>query len=119
MHMKTNTSKSSLGFMGGGLNFIGGDVREIPINRRSLNDIVEQFGVTASQASDIRARAGNDFGGFDFGSNTGSGIGSAILEDTRLQTLLPSDGAVSNPEFEGLSAQEIAQRLTGGNISNF
>ncbi len=106
-------------FQGGGTGFIGGQINEIPIDRLSLGDIVDRFNVTASQAADIRARAQDDFGNFDFGSNIGLGIGSVVAEDPSIFNNLPNLGQVSSPEFEGLSAQEIAQRLTGGNISNF
>jgi len=98
-------------FFGGGPSFQGGSVTEIPISRLSLGQIIDRFNVTASQAADIRARALDDFGGFDFGTNTGSGIGSVGVIDPI--------GNVSGGEFQGLTAQEIALRLTGGNISNF
>ncbi len=97
-------------FRGGGLSFIGGSVSEIPIERLSLGQIIERFNVTASQASDIRARALDDFGDFDFGTNTGSGIGNIPV--------IPNIGQTSGG-FEGLTPEEIALRLTGGNISNF
>jgi len=97
-------------FQGGGPSFQGGSVSEIPISRLSLGQIIDRFNVTASQASDIRARALDDFGGFDFGTNTGSGIGNIPV--------IPNIGQTSGG-FEGLTPQEIALRLTGGNISNF
>lgn len=106
-------------FQGGGISFGGGVVRETPIENLSLGQIIDRFNVTASQAADIRARASNDFGDFDFGTNTGSGIGSVVAEDEALRSVLPNNGAVSNPQFEGLSAEEIARRLTGGVINNF
>jgi len=99
-------------FRGGGQSFIGGSVTEIPVDRLSLGGIIDRFNVTASQAADIRARARDDFGGFDFGTNTGSGIGSLFPRDLNV-------GNVSDDSFQGLTAQEIAQRLTGGVISNF
>jgi len=97
-------------FRGGGPSFQGGSVSEIPIERLSLGQIIDRFNVTASQASDIRARALDDFGGFDFGTNTGSGIGNIPV--------IPNIGQTSGG-FQGLTPQEIALRLTGGNISNF
>lgn len=107
-------------FSGGGPSFIGGTVREIPISQMSLGDIIDRFNVTASQASDIRSRARDDFGDFDFGTNRGLGIGSVVSEIPEIRAQIPELGNnVSNPEFEGLSATEIAKRLTGGNISNF
>jgi len=47
---------------------------------------------------------------FDFGSNLGSNLGIPELQNV---------GAVSDQQFQGLTAQEIALRLTGGSISNF
>jgi len=102
-------------FFGGGISFEGGTVRETPIEFLSLSQIIDRFNVTASQAADIRARARDDFGDFDFGSNLGFGLGGVVGDIPELQP----GGAVSDPEFEGLTAQEIFQRLVGGNISNF
>jgi len=100
-------------FQGGGISFQGGVVRETPIEFLSLGQIIDRFDVTASQAADIRARASDDFGDFDFGTNIGaSNITDAIAE-------IQNIGAVSDLEFEGLTAEEIALRLTGGVISNF
>jgi len=54
----------------------GGSINETPITcNSSLGFIIDKLGVSASQAADIRAQACNDFGGFDFGTNTGSGFG--------------------------------------------
>jgi len=103
-------------FFGGGPSFIGGQVLETPIANLSLSQIIDRFGVTASQAADIRARELDDFGDFDFGTNQGLGIGSIIPS---ISSFLSSSGAVSDSQFQGLSATEIALRLTGGNISNF
>jgi len=105
------------GFSGGGLSFIGGSIFQTPIANLSLSQIIDQFGVTASQAANIKAIAADDFGDFNFGTNTGSGIGS-IFQNLSLTSLLPSSN-VSDSQFQGLSAQEIANLLTGGNIQNF
>jgi len=102
-------------FQGGGPSFIGGQIFETPISNLSLSQIIDQFNVTASQAANIKAIAQDGFGDFDFGTNTGGGIGSIIPS---ISSLLPSVNVSSN-QFEGLSAQEIALKLTGGNISNF
>jgi len=98
-------------FGGGGLSFIGGSVSPTPIEFLSLSQIIDMFNVTASQAANLRAIAqgftveeqeflgGNqDIGGFLTGFNP---------------------PAVSDPQFEGLTPQQIALQLTGGNISNF
>lgn len=102
-------------FLGGGPSFDGGVIRETPIEFLSLSKIIDRFGVSASQAADIRARAQDDFDDFDFGTNTGFGIGSVSEDIPELQNV----DNVSDSQFENLTAQEIALRLTGGNISNF
>jgi len=99
-------------FTGGGVSFIGGSVTETPISQLSLSQIIDKFNVSASQAADIRARARNDFGDFDFGSNTGSGIGS-IFQDPALTTFIPSPN-VSDPSLQGLTAREISRLITRG-----
>jgi len=106
-------------FSGGGPSFVGGTILETPISNLSLGQIIEKFGVGATEAADIRARARNDFpSDFDFGTNTGSGIGSITVSPI-INTKLPNSGAVSNSDFAGLSAEQIAKRLTGGNINNW
>ena len=97
--------------------FVGGGIFDTPIENLSLSQIVDRFNVSASQASNIQAEARNDFGNFDFGTNTGRGIGS-IFTNLDIASELPA-GNVSDERFTGLSATEIAQRLTGGNINNF
>jgi len=63
-------------FVTPGSNVPGGSISETPITCNStLGFIIDKLGVTASQAADIRAQACNDFGDFDFGTNTGSGFG--------------------------------------------
>jgi len=98
-------------FGGGGPSFIGGSVTEIPLERLSLGQIIERFDVSASRAASLRAEA----------------IGFTQEEQAFLnqgQEISPlgdfsSSPQVSNIEFEGLTPEEIALRLTGGNISNF
>jgi len=97
-------------FVGGGVSFVGGSVFETPIANLSLSQIIDRFMVTASQAADIRAQA----------------IGFTPEEELFLQGSGDIFGftgfnpaAVSDSQFQGLTAEEIALRLTGGNISNF
>jgi len=104
------------GFTGGGPSFIGGSIFETPIVNLSLSQIIDKFNVTASQAANIKAIAADDFGDFDFGTNTGLGIGSVVGSIPALQGL---GGNVSDSSFAGLSLEEIANKLTGGNIQNF
>jgi len=98
-------------FTGGGIGFIGGSIFETPIANLSLSQIIDMFNVTASQASNILAIAKDDFGDFDFGTNTG---GLSLLNLPGL-----SGSNVSDPQFQGLTPQQIALFLTGGNIQNF
>jgi len=101
------------GFEGGGPSFLGGSIFETPVQNLSLSQIIDKFNVTASQAANIQFIAGGGDSDFDFGTNTGGGIGSVIAAFEGL------GGNVSSPVFEGLTLQEIANKLTGGNISNF
>jgi len=86
-------------FTGGGPSFIGGSVTETPTCNLSLSQIIDKFGGSASQAADRRARACDDFGDFDFGTNTGSGI---------FGTPTPT------PSTQGLSAREISKLISQG-----
>ena len=92
---------------------------EAPIGALSLSRIIERFMVGATEAADIRARARDDFSDFDFGTNLGLGIGSTFQMPEINTVIRNALSNVSNRQFEGLSAEEIALRLTGGNISNF
>jgi len=99
------------GFIGGGISFEGGTIFETPIENLSLSQIINKFMVTASQAANIKAQA----------------IGFTPEEQAFLnqgQEISPlgdiaSQPAVSGPQFAGLTPEQIALRLTGGNISNF
>jgi len=97
-------------FEGGGVSFTGGSIFETPIANLSLSQIIDKFGVTASQAANLRA----------------IDIGFTPEEEEFLQGSGDIFGftgfnppAVSDFQFQGLTPQEIALRLTGGNISNF
>jgi len=106
-------------FLGGGTGFIGGSVTETPIANLSLSQIIDKFGVTASQARNLLDIAKDNFGDFNFGTNTGTGIGS-IFQNPNFSNILPQNTTnVSNPSFQGLSPTQIALQLTGGNIQNF
>jgi len=101
-------------FTGGGVSFEGGQIFE---SKPTLSSIIDEFGVTASQAANILANINQDFGDFDFGTNTGSGIGS-VTGLPQIQELIPSPN-VSDQQFAGLSAEEIFAQLVGGNINKF
>jgi len=98
-------------FTGGGISFTGGSIFETPIQNLSLSQIIDKFMVTASQAANLKAiatgfspeeeeflKGSQDIGGFFTGFNP---------------------PAVSDPQFAGLTPEQIALQLTGGNISNF
>jgi len=104
-------------FQVGDSGFVGAAINPTPIQNLSLSQIIDMFDVSASQAANIKAIAKDDFGDFDFGTNTGGGIGSIIPSISSL--IGGADLNVSESQFEGLSAQQIANILTGGNISNF
>lgn len=104
-------------FQGFGVGFEGGVIRETPTEFLSLSQIIDKFMVTASQAADIRAQAQ----GFTpaeeeflrprsivFDEFGGALAGSQITEP-----------AVSDPQFSGLTPEQIFQQLVGGVISNF
>jgi len=76
---------------------------EAPLGALSLSAIIDKFMVTASQAANIKfisQQGGDPFAtpGNIFGENP---------------------PAVADPQFQGLTPEEIALSLTGGNISNF
>jgi len=71
------------GFSGGGPSFEGGTIFETNDCFLSLNQLIEKYGVSASQAADIKAQACTAEPGFqptdfpeefEFGTSTGSGI---------------------------------------------
>lgn len=76
---------------------------EAPLGALSLSSIIDKFMVTASQASNIK-----------FISQQG---GDPFADPSSIFGENPP--AVSDPQFQGLSPEEIALQLTGGNISNF
>jgi len=93
-----------------GSSFVGAQINPTPIQNLSLSQIIDMFDVTASQAANIKAIAEDDFGDFDFGTNIGGVIPAQFGG---------SDVNVSSSQFQGLSASEIVNILTGGNIQNF
>jgi len=76
---------------------------EAPLGALSLSAIIDMFDVSASKAADIKfisQQGGDPFasGGNIFGENP---------------------PAVSDPQFQGLTPEQIFMQLVGGNISNF
>ncbi len=91
------------GFEGGGVSFIGGSIFETQPS--SLSDFVDQ-GLTASQAANALAIQNDDFGDFDFGTNTGSGL-------SPINDQIITGGATL--ESEGQRAACLSCRLFGLN----
>jgi len=105
-------------FQGGGLSFIGGSIFETPITANSsLSFIIDQLGVSASQAASIRAELRG------FTQEEALFLAPKVI--TPFGTVFDAAGGggggvnVSNQQFAGLTPQQIALQLTGGNISNF
>jgi|APSaa5957512535_1039671.scaffolds.fasta_scaffold06084_7 hypothetical protein len=96
-------------FKGGGESFIGGSVNETPIERLSLSQIIDKFGVSASKARDLQFQARNEGAGFDFGTNTGN----AIQQSQQILSSIQSKN-VSNPALIGLTSTQIAEKLING-----
>jgi len=74
-----------------------------PLGAQTLTSIIDQFDVTASQAANIK-----------FISQQG---GDPFADPSNIFGENPP--AVSDPQFQGLTPEQIALKLTGGNISNF
>jgi len=62
------------GFEGGGPSFIGGSINPVPLCNKSIGQIAEEFGISASAAANMKFIECEE-SSFDFGTNTGSGIG--------------------------------------------
>jgi len=62
------------GFEGGGPSFEGGTIFETDICNKSIGQIAQENGISASAAADMKFQA-CETSAFDFGTNTGSGFG--------------------------------------------
>jgi len=105
-------------FEGGGVSFIGGSIFETPLANLTLNQIINMFNVTASQASSLRREAQ----GFP-STETGFTPPSFFTQGSQglpIGIEAPDFGGFTgDPQFQGLTPQEIVLRLLGGNIQNF
>jgi len=111
------------GFEGGGVSFVGGSIfptgtglSQENIANLSLSDIIDLFNVTASQASNIRGIAQG------FTPEEESFLTPKVI--TPLGTIFDFTnqgfgGITGDPQFQGLTPEQIAIMLTGGNIQNF
>jgi len=105
-------------FEGGGVSFIGGSIFETPITADStLSFIIDKLGVSASRAASIRAELRG------FTEEEALFLAPKVITPEGVVFDAAGGGGggvnVSNEQFAGLTPQEIALRLTGGNISNF
>jgi len=105
-------------FGGGGVSFIGGSIFETPLENLTLNQIINMFNVSASKASSLRREAA----GFP---STETGFTPPSFFDQFSQGLPEGieapgfGGFTGDPQFQGLTPEEIVLRLLGGNIQNF
>jgi len=101
-------------FFGGGISFEGGSVTQTPIENLSLSQIIDKFMVTASQAADIKAQA------IGFTPEEQTFLNQGQIGSAPQGIDVPDFGGITgDPQFLGLTPEQIALNLTGGNISNF
>jgi len=101
-------------FTGGGVSFEGGTIFETPIENLSLSQIIDQFMVTASQAADIKAQA------IGFTPEEQAFLGQGDIGAAPIGIDTPDFGGITgDPQFQGLTPEQIFLQLVGGNISNF
>jgi len=94
------------GFGGGGPSFEGGTIFPINICNKTIGQIAQENGISASAAADLKAQACETFD-FDFGSNLGGGQGPG-------DPLIPG---TSTPE-SSLAEQEIIAACTSCQLFN-
>lgn len=103
-------------FFGGGVSFIGGSVTETPIEFLTLNQIIEMgLASSASEAASLRAEEIGLDGGF-----IPEGFFEQSLQGLPEGVDAPLFGGITgDPQFLGLTPEQISLMLTGGSISNF
>jgi len=100
------TIETIAGFEGGGPSFIGGTINETPTEFLSLSQIINKFMVSATEAANIKLEA--EIAG---GELPGGFIPEGFFDQF--------DSNVSDPTLLGLTQEQIAAQLVGGNILNF
>jgi len=96
------------GFEGGGPSFEGGTIFETDICGKSIGQIAQENGISASAAADMKFQA-CETSDFDFGTNTGSGFGPGDDQTGSLVT----GGAT--PESEEQKAACVSCQMFGLN----
>ena len=100
------------GFEGGGPSFMGGTINETPIENLSLNQIIEMgLAESATEAANLQAIAMGFTQEEEMFLNQGPTDVGGFMSG--------GPPAVSDPQFGGLSPEEIFAQLVGGNINNF
>jgi len=99
-------------FMGGGISFEGGTIFETPVENLSLSQIIDMgLASSASEAANLKAIAEGFTAEETAFLNQGSQDVGGFVSGGPPQT--------SDPQFQGLTPEQIFLQLVGGNISNF
>jgi len=108
------TKEPTQQFTGGGVGFIGGSIFETPLENLTLNQIINMFNVTASQASNLKAIAEG------FTPEEEAFLTPKVITPFGTIFDFTNQGTnVSDPQFQGLTPEQIVLQLLGGNIQNF
>jgi len=83
------------GFVGGGPSFEGGTIFETDICNKSIGQIAQENGISASAAADMKFQA-CEVSDFEFGTNTGSGFGP--LDDPATGSIVTGGATLESEE---------------------
>jgi len=106
-------------FGGGGVSFIGGQVTETPLEFLTLNQIIEMgLASSASEARSLQLESTGfqDTGGTFFPESFFTQQSQGLPEGLEAPLF---GGFTGDPQFQGLTPEEIFRRLVGGIITNF
>jgi len=104
-------------FGGGGVSFVGGSVFETPLENLTLNQIINMFNVSASKAASLKAEA---IGFEDVSGFIPEGFLTQGSQGLPIGFEAPSFGGFTgDPQFQGLTPQQIINQILGGSIQNF
>jgi len=83
------------GFIGGGPSFEGGTIFQTDICNKSIGQIAQENGISASAAADMKFQA-CEVSDFEFGTNTGSGFGP--LDDPATGSIVTGGATLESEE---------------------